>query len=102
MLFAVIDLVGLVFCAFMVVLAVQLSLFVAKHGTHNPGGITMDPDAVEEVLTATARDHPCPEPRLHSYADKARGPAFNALCEGDAEFNGFYGHGIVDALAAVH
>jgi subtilisin family serine protease len=78
------------------------ALIVAKHGQHNPSGITMDPDAVEDVLTETARDHPCPEPRLHSYADKGRGPAFNALCEGDAEFNGFYGHGIVDALAAVH
>ena len=41
-------------------------------------------------------------PALHSYADKGRGPSFTALCEGDAEFNGFYGHGIVDALAAVH
>jgi TRAP-type C4-dicarboxylate transport system permease small subunit len=35
-LFAVIDLVGLVFCAFMVVLAVQLSLFVARSGQISP------------------------------------------------------------------
>ncbi|HKY12366.1 MAG TPA: S8 family serine peptidase [Gaiellaceae bacterium] len=78
------------------------ALIVAKHGRHSPSGITMDPDAVEDVLTETARDHPCPTPALHSYADKGRGPSFTALCEGDAEFNGFYGHGIVDALAAVH
>ena len=78
------------------------ALIVAKYGRHNPAGITMDPDAVEDILTATARDHPCPEPRLHSYADKGRGPAFNALCEGDAEFNAYYGHGIVYALASVH
>ena len=26
---------------------------------------------------------------------------FEALCEGDADFNGFYGDGIVDALDAV-
>ena len=25
---------------------------------------------------------------------------FEALCEGDADFNGFYGDGVVDALAA--
>jgi subtilisin family serine protease len=79
------------------------ALIVAKHGRHNPAGITMDPDAVEDILTATARDHPCPEPRLHTYLDKRpTGPSLAAFCEGDAEFNGFYGHGIVDALAAVH
>jgi hypothetical protein len=30
-----------------------------------------------------------------------KGTDFNALCVGDAEFNGFYGHGIVNALNAV-
>ena len=30
----------------------------------------MDADAVEDVLTETARDHPCPTPALHSYADR--------------------------------
>ena len=53
------------------------------------------------MLEQTATDHACPEPRLHSYADKLRGPEFDALCEGTPRFNGFYGHGIVDALAAV-
>lgn len=28
-------------------------------------------------------------------------PPFEAFCVGDADFNGFYGDGIVDALAAV-
>jgi hypothetical protein len=30
-----------------------------------------------------------------------RSAEFNALCEGTTEFNGFYGHGIVDAYATV-
>ena len=33
--------------------------------------------------------------------NEGRPAEFNALCEGDLEFNGFYGHGIVDAYAAV-
>ena len=77
------------------------ALIISKYGDKRGGGITMDPGAVEEILTGTARDHACPEPRLHSYADKGRPPSFDALCEGSPEFNGFYGHGIIDALAAV-
>jgi len=77
------------------------ALIISKYGDKRGGGIAMDPDAVEAMLTSTARDHACPEPRLFTYINKGRDAAFNALCEGDAEFNGFYGHGIVDALAAV-
>ena len=63
----------------------------------------MDPHAVEDVLTETFRDHHVPHAgAAHSYADKGRGPPLHRAREGDAEFNGFYGHGIVDALAAVH
>jgi hypothetical protein len=40
-------------------------------------------------------------PPLHSYADKLRPASFDALCEGTTDLNGFYGDGIVDALAAV-
>jgi subtilisin family serine protease len=77
------------------------ALIVSKYGDKRGGGITMDPAAVESILTSTARDHACPEPRLHTYTDKGLSASLNAFCEGDAEFNGFYGHGIVDALAAV-
>jgi hypothetical protein len=38
---------------------------------------------------------------LFSYANEGRPAEFNAFCEGDPNFNGFYGYGIVDALAAV-
>ena len=44
---------------------------------------------------------PVPTPPLVDYTLVGRTPDFNALCQGDASFNGFYGHGIVDALAAV-
>jgi hypothetical protein len=55
---------------------------------------------VARVLARTAREHPCPEPRTFTYPDPDLGPEFTAVCEGSPEFNGFYGHGIVDALAA--
>ena len=48
-----------------------------------------------------ADEHACPNPPLRSYANEGRPAEFNALCEGDLEFNGFYGYGIVDAYAAV-
>ena len=73
------------------------ALIVSAHGHGN----RMDPDAVQQILQDTATDHACPEPRLHSYADKGRSPAYDAYCDGSPAFNGFYGHGIVDALAAV-
>jgi subtilisin family serine protease len=69
----------------------------AKHGK----GLTMDPDKVERILRDTATETPCPEPRLFSYVNVGRPAEFNALCEGDAARNGFYGDGIVNALDAV-
>ena len=60
---------------------------------HAVGVAGVDP---REAWAGTARVASLP-----SYADKGRGPSFIAL-EGDAEFNGYYGHGIVDAHAAVH
>ena len=40
-------------------------------------------------------------PAAATYTNEGRPAEFNALCEGDPEFNGFYGYGIVDAYAAV-
>jgi hypothetical protein len=46
----------------------------------------MRPDRVSEILMATADPQPCPaDPR----------------CQADGMVNGFYGHGIVNALRAV-
>ena len=77
------------------------ALIVSKYGERSRGGISLHPFLVQGVLQATAQETPCPEPRLHSYADKLRPPEYDALCEGTPNFNGFYGHGIIDALAAV-
>ncbi|MGK5678255.1 S8 family serine peptidase [Actinoplanes sp. URMC 104] len=54
---------------------------------HRHGGKTMNPDAVERRLLASATERPC--------------PADTPACEGTTQFNGFYGHGIVDAYRAV-
>jgi lantibiotic leader peptide-processing serine protease len=81
------------------VAALVVSAHGHKDGKH--GGLTLDPDATERILKATAEDTPCPTPPLQTYTSEGRDPSFNALCEGTLERNGFYGFGIVDALAAV-
>jgi len=60
----------------------------------------MSPRAVERVLTETATKHACPSPRLYHYPDPDLDASYDARCEGSKRFNGFYGHGIVDALGA--
>jgi lantibiotic leader peptide-processing serine protease len=76
------------------------ALIVAEFGTADPdGGLTLAPSSVEQILTDTATDHRCPAGRVLDYPD--RDESFTATCQGGLGFNGFYGHGIVDALAAV-
>jgi subtilisin family serine protease len=80
------------------------ALIVSQFGVPDPlhpGGLTMRPGAVQKRLEGTARDHACPHPRLFHYPDPDLPPEFDAYCKGSPEFNGFYGNGIVDALAAV-
>ena len=79
------------------------ALIVSQFGTADPvnGGLTMAPAEVEKILRATAGDVACPEPRLFHYPDPDLGGTLDATCEGDAAFNGFYGDGIANALAAV-
>lgn len=81
------------------------SLIVSEYGRRDrSGGLTMNPNRVEQILERTATDTPCPEPRLQTYTTGAtpiQNPEYTAYCEGSAAFNGFYGEGIVDALAAV-
>jgi hypothetical protein len=79
------------------------ALIVSEYGSrrHRRGrGITMDPVKVERILKASATDVPCPDPPLVDYTPNGS-VGLTALCEGTPEFNGFYGHGIVDALSAV-
>ncbi|HYM59162.1 MAG TPA: S8 family serine peptidase [Solirubrobacteraceae bacterium] len=79
------------------------ALIVAQFGRPDPanGGVTMDPAQVERILRASAVDTPCPDPRLFHYPDPDLDSSFDAFCEGDAAFNGFYGDGIANALRAV-
>jgi subtilisin family serine protease len=79
------------------------ALIVSRFGQHDPShpGVRLEPAKVESLLLRTAAEHACPEPRLFSYANEGRPAEFNAFCEGDLNFNGFYGYGIADAFAAV-
>ena len=79
------------------VAALIISEYGVKDG-HDRGGLTLQPARTERILTSSATEHACPEPRTVTYVLSEDG---TATCEGSPEFNGFYGHGIVDALAAV-
>jgi subtilisin family serine protease len=78
------------------------ALVIASRGQRDKahGGLTLSPDKVERVLKRTAQDHACPDPPVFTYPDPDLTPDYTAICEGTPEFNGFYGEGIVDALAA--
>ncbi|MDQ1617939.1 MAG: lantibiotic leader peptide-processing serine protease [Actinomycetota bacterium] len=79
------------------------ALIVSQFGQRDKrnGGLTLKPSKTEKILVDSAYEHACPTPRLQSYTAEGRSTEFDALCEGDAEFNGFYGSGIADAYAAV-
>jgi lantibiotic leader peptide-processing serine protease len=82
------------------------ALIVSRWGRHDNvhGGRTLRPRIVERLLARTALDVPCPEPRTYVYppAPELKIPELQATCEGSPAFNGFYGHGIVNALRAVN
>ena len=77
------------------------ALIVSQFGKKHGGDFGYAPDKVERVLKSTAADRACPNPPLVTYTNEGRPAEFNALCEGTRAYNGFYGHGIVDAYAAV-
>ena len=81
------------------------ALIVAQYGKRDKrnGGVTMAPDQVERILKRTATDTPCPAQEPFTYAwNPAPAPEdYTATCEGSRNRNGFFGEGIVDALAAV-
>ena len=79
------------------------ALVVSAHGkVRGKAGFTLAPDRTAEILMDTARDTACPagDGGLYDY-DSPIPPSYNAVCDGDADFNGFYGDGIVNALGAV-
>jgi subtilisin family serine protease len=82
------------------------ALIVSQYG-HNDavhGGLTLSPNTTEKILTRTAVDHACPQPRTFTWVrhrpDGTVATA-SARCVGPASKNGFYGNGIVNAYAAV-
>jgi subtilisin family serine protease len=77
------------------------AVIIAQRGTRDAarGGLTLAPSTVERILRRTATDTPCPAQEPFAYPDLP-GPPFDAVCEGTPSFNGFYGDGIVNALAA--
>lgn len=80
------------------------ALIVSQFGTADlahSGGLTMDPNAVAARLRSTATDHACPVPPTVDYTIVGRPADWTATCVGTAAYNGFYGDGIVNALAAV-
>ncbi|MBB5958125.1 subtilisin family serine protease [Saccharothrix tamanrassetensis] len=80
------------------------ALTVSEYGVPDPvrpDTLALSPDKVRRVLFGTADKVPCPTPRTVSYEHLGHPAEFNATCEGDLSFNGFYGHGVVDAFAAV-
>ena len=81
------------------------ALIVSRWGKRDRvhGGRTLSPGTVERLLKRTALDVPCPDPRTYVYpaAPELELPELQATCEGSPAFNGFYGHGVVNALRAV-
>jgi hypothetical protein len=95
------------------------ALIISAIGSGTGADFGADPDGVEAALKATATNADdfftamgqdwrdlCPAPpTLFHYDDTTLPddpPAWDALCEGDAGLNGFYGDGVVDALAAAN
>jgi hypothetical protein len=78
------------------------ALIVSQYGKpdRSQGGLTLPADRVQTLLQKTATDTPCPNPRQYEYPGLAA--KYNAYCEGPPKRNGFFGDGVVDALAAIH
>ena len=70
------------------------ALIVSEYGKpdRKVRGLTLNPRTTGQILKTSAREHACPVPNPTE---------FGALCEGSLRYNGFYGYGIIDALAAV-
>lgn len=96
------------------------ALVISAEGTGTGAGFGMSPAKVEKRLRKTATDTDdffaamgedwrdfCPEPpALFVYSNDPAlvdpNVSFDVTCEGNANLNGFYGEGVVDALAAAN
>jgi lantibiotic leader peptide-processing serine protease len=81
------------------------ALIVARYGSkdHRHGGLTLSPQETQRILYATAARKACPTPAAYTYTLKrpTGTETVTHTCEGTLAHNGFYGHGIVNAAAAV-
>ncbi len=86
------------------------ALIVSRYGHRDAahGGLTLDPSVVQAVIESSATKQPCPSPRNFVYTRQVkqadgtyRTVTTTHTCEGGTARNGFYGHGIIDALHAV-
>ena len=82
------------------------ALIVSEFGSGSGAGFGLSPATVESILRDTATDHECPSvSSAELYPDLVGAdpnvPFEDQVCEGNADFNSWYGDGIVNALAAV-
>jgi subtilisin family serine protease len=70
------------------------ALIVSEYGRRDGAGLTLSPADVRRILEGTAAGRACPDPMTALFT-------YGGACRGDTTFNTFYGHGSVDALAAV-
>jgi lantibiotic leader peptide-processing serine protease len=80
------------------------ALIVSEYGQRHGTGISLHPLFTQAYLEASATDTPCMSNQADgtfSYAFVNRPASFTSFCEGTPVYNGWYGHGIVDALRAV-
>ncbi|GLY28037.1 S8 family serine peptidase [Kineosporia sp. NBRC 101731] len=80
------------------------ALVVSEFGHKDKSGLGLDPDKTEAKLLKSATETACPNPRTFKYHRILTTGAIvdsEATCEGPKSDNGFYGHGIVNAKAAV-
>jgi lantibiotic leader peptide-processing serine protease len=82
------------------------ALIVSEYGSGGGAGFGLAPRQVERILRRTATNHACPSvSSAELYPDLVgldpNVPFEDQVCVGTADYNSWYGDGIVNALAAV-
>ncbi|WP_448811618.1 S8 family serine peptidase [Agromyces bauzanensis] len=82
------------------------ALIVGQYGKHDKahGGKTLAPAETESILLSTAVDTACPVPAEFTYVrhlPNGNTATATHTCEGTTAKNGFFGDGMVNALAAI-
>ncbi|GII76916.1 serine protease [Sphaerisporangium rufum] len=72
------------------------AILISRFGRPGSGGLALAPGTVERLLYATATPRACPSAGGTTYSVSEQ----KHVCAGQRDKNGFYGHGVVDALRA--